>query len=98
MDEPQLSRFQTPTSESTAWVKEQTSHQEGRVIVSTRYIHSFPNTMRVATLILGLLATAVSSVSATALTYKLDANEKACFYTQVDQQNVKVAFYFAVSN
>jgi len=54
--------------------------------------------MRVATLILGLLATAVSSVSATALTYKLDANEKACFYTQVDQQNVKVAFYFAVSN
>lgn len=58
---------------------------------------SFPNTMRVATLVLGLLATAVSSVSATALTYKLGANEKACFYTQVDQQNAKVAFYFAVS-
>ncbi|KAL2003344.1 hypothetical protein VTN02DRAFT_4164 [Thermoascus thermophilus] len=54
--------------------------------------------MRVATLVLGLLATAVSSVSATALTYKLGANEKACFYTQVDQQNAKVAFYFAVQS
>lgn len=54
--------------------------------------------MRVAALVLGLLATAVSSVSATALTYKLDANEKACFYAQVDQTNAKVAFYFAVSS
>jgi hypothetical protein len=48
-------------------------------------------------LVLGLWASAVSSVTATALTYKLDANEKACFYAQVEQQNAKVAFYFAVS-
>ncbi|KAJ9206269.1 hypothetical protein DTO166G4_7424 [Paecilomyces variotii] len=54
--------------------------------------------MRVAALVLGLLATAVSSVSATALTYKLEANEKACFYAQVEQQNAKVAFYFAVQS
>ena len=38
----------------------------------------------------------VSSVTATALTYKLDANEKACFYSYVEQANTKVAFYFAV--
>jgi hypothetical protein len=43
------------------------------------------------------LASLVSSVSATALTYRLEANEKACFYTNVEQTNAKVAFYFAVS-
>lgn len=52
--------------------------------------------MRLQSLALGLLATLVSSVSATALTYKVEANEKACFYTNVDQMNSKVAFYFAV--
>lgn len=53
-------------------------------------------TMRFAPLLAGL-ATLVSSVSATALTYRLEANEKACFFTSVDQANAKVAFYFAVS-
>jgi hypothetical protein len=43
------------------------------------------------------LASLVYSVSATALTYRLEANEKACFYTNVEQANAKVAFYFAVS-
>lgn len=42
------------------------------------------------------LASLASSVSATALTYRLEANEKACFYTNVEQANAKVAFYFAV--
>lgn len=42
------------------------------------------------------LASLVSSVTATALTYRLEANEKACFFTNVDQSNAKVAFYFAV--
>lgn len=50
--------------------------------------------MRVA--LLAGLASLVSSVTATALTYRLEANEKACFYTDVDQANAKVAFYFAV--
>lgn len=43
------------------------------------------------------LASLASFVSATALTYRLEANEKACFYTNVEQANAKVAFYFAVS-
>ncbi|OJJ48936.1 hypothetical protein ASPZODRAFT_129270 [Penicilliopsis zonata CBS 506.65] len=54
--------------------------------------------MRFAALLIGLLATFVSSVAATALTYKLEANEKACFYTNVEQKNTKVAFYFAVQS
>lgn len=44
------------------------------------------------------LASLASTVSATALTYRLEANEKACFYTEVEQANAKVAFYFAVSS
>jgi hypothetical protein len=51
--------------------------------------------MRFAPILAGLAAL-VSSVSSTALTYKLEANEKACFYASVDQVNAKVAFYFAV--
>ena len=42
------------------------------------------------------LASLVSSATATALTYRLEANEKACFFTNVEQSNAKVAFYFAV--
>lgn len=42
------------------------------------------------------LASLVSSVTATALTYRLEANEKACFFSKVEQNNAKVAFYFAV--
>ncbi|KAI9766256.1 MAG: hypothetical protein M1840_006670 [Geoglossum simile] len=34
--------------------------------------------------------------SATALTYKVSPNEKACFYAAVDNKGAKVAFYFAV--
>lgn len=43
-----------------------------------------------------LLFTFSALGSATALTYKLTPNEKACFFTQVDQPGVKIAFYFAV--
>ncbi|MCJ1257646.1 hypothetical protein MMC24_005472 [Lignoscripta atroalba] len=46
----------------------------------------------------GLLAYAVSLVSATALTYKLAPNEHACFYTLVEQKGAKLAFYFAVQS
>ncbi|RMZ79746.1 hypothetical protein DV738_g3124, partial [Chaetothyriales sp. CBS 135597] len=52
------------------------------------------NLFRVA--ILSLLVS--SLVSATALTYKLSANEKACFFTDATRQNSKVAFYFAVQS
>ncbi len=43
------------------------------------------------------LVYAFTIASATALTYKLAPNEKACFFTFVEQRNAKVAFYFAVS-
>jgi len=46
----------------------------------------------------GLLAMAIPSVSATALTYKLEANEKACFYAAVEGVGSKIAFYFAVQS
>lgn len=53
--------------------------------------------MQLHALIIGLLACATSYVSATALTYKLEASEKACFYTWVESPPSKIAFYFAVS-
>ncbi|KAM6512515.1 hypothetical protein FSOLCH5_010226 [Fusarium solani] len=37
--------------------------------------------MRLPTLLAGLFACLITDVAATALTYKLGANEKACFYT-----------------
>jgi hypothetical protein len=52
--------------------------------------------MRLSTLSCGLLACITPLVSATALTYKLSAHEKACFYTSVEEKGAKVAFYFAV--
>lgn len=52
--------------------------------------------MHFATLVIGLLASLVSTVTATALTYRLEANEKACFYNHIEEANTKMAFYFAV--
>ena len=46
---------------------------------------------------LGVIAYMASLVSGTALTYKLAAGEKTCFFTEVKQSGVKIAFYFAVS-
>jgi hypothetical protein len=52
--------------------------------------------MRLPLLACSLLAGYASLVSATALTYNLAPNEKACFFTTVEHKNSKVAFYFAV--
>ncbi|KAF8857497.1 hypothetical protein BDZ45DRAFT_674683 [Acephala macrosclerotiorum] len=52
--------------------------------------------MKLTTISASLLAFASPLVSATALTYKLGANEKACFYSNVEHKAAKVAFYFAV--
>jgi hypothetical protein len=38
----------------------------------------------------------VGSCLATTLTYKVGAHERACFFTQVQMEGEKVAFYFAV--
>jgi hypothetical protein len=53
--------------------------------------------MKFGLLACGLIASISSVASATALTYKLLANEKACFFTYVEQKGAKIAFYFAVS-
>ncbi|KAF2095810.1 hypothetical protein NA57DRAFT_43823 [Rhizodiscina lignyota] len=45
-----------------------------------------------------LLAFLVASASSTALTYKVQANEKACFFTETEQKGAKIAFYFAVQS
>lgn len=52
--------------------------------------------MRLLASAAALLPFVTSLVSATALTYKLAANEKACFFEDIDRLNSKVAFYFAV--
>ncbi|KKK11985.1 hypothetical protein AOCH_004915 [Aspergillus ochraceoroseus] len=54
--------------------------------------------MRFTALLLSVFACLISSVTATALTYRLEANEKACFYKFVEERNTKVAFYFAVQS
>ena len=54
--------------------------------------------MRFSTLVCGALATLSTAVSGTALTYKLAANEKACFFSNVEHVGAKIAFYFAVCN
>ncbi|KAF2179770.1 hypothetical protein K469DRAFT_715866 [Zopfia rhizophila CBS 207.26] len=45
-----------------------------------------------------LLAYCASAVYATALTYKLEAHERACFFNNVEHKGAKVAFYFAVQS
>jgi hypothetical protein len=52
--------------------------------------------MQLPLLSYGLWAMLAAQVIATALTYQLNANEKACFYTATTQPDVKIAFYFAV--
>lgn len=52
--------------------------------------------MRLSAVACGLFACFVSQVAATSLTYKIHANEKACFYAKTQKENEKVAFYFAV--
>ncbi|KAK1760884.1 emp24/gp25L/p24 family/GOLD-domain-containing protein [Echria macrotheca] len=52
--------------------------------------------MQLPLLSCGLLAVLAAHVSATALTYKMQPHEKACFYTATKTRGEKVAFYFAV--
>ncbi len=53
--------------------------------------------MQLSLVTYGLFAWLAAKASATALTYKLLANEEACFYTLPERQGQKIAFYFAVS-
>ncbi|KAL8935415.1 MAG: hypothetical protein Q9211_004713 [Gyalolechia sp. 1 TL-2023] len=54
--------------------------------------------MRILLTVFGLVGCLFSVVSATALTYKLQPNEKACFFSYAEQKGLKLAFYFAVQS
>ncbi|KAF2754763.1 supernatant protein factor, C-terminal domain-containing protein [Pseudovirgaria hyperparasitica] len=54
--------------------------------------------MQTTLALVSLLAFLTSAVSGTALTYKLLAHEKACYFTDVQQVGAKIAFYFAVQS
>jgi hypothetical protein len=53
--------------------------------------------MQLPSFSIGLLACLVAQATATALTYKMAPNEKACFHAITKNKGEKVAFYFAVS-
>ena len=52
--------------------------------------------MRTFLALASLLGVFASAVQATALTYKLEAHEKACFFANTEHKGTKIAFYFAV--
>jgi hypothetical protein len=52
--------------------------------------------MRTLFTILSALLAYTTAVYATALTYRLEAHEKACFFAHVENKGTKLAFYFAV--
>ncbi|RDI85037.1 hypothetical protein Vi05172_g5027 [Venturia inaequalis] len=54
--------------------------------------------MHFSTLWTAVLALFATSITATALTYKMHPHEKACFFTNVDNKGAKIAFYFAVQS
>ncbi|KAK0635240.1 emp24/gp25L/p24 family/GOLD-domain-containing protein [Bombardia bombarda] len=54
--------------------------------------------MQLPLILCGLLVWLTAQATATALTYKLIANEKACFYTATSKKGEKIAFYFAVQS
>lgn len=53
-------------------------------------------TMHLLNVLVSLISCLSISVSATALTYNLAANENTCFFAEVKEKEAKVAFYFAV--
>jgi len=48
--------------------------------------------------VVGLLAGAVASVNASALTTTIPPNQRLCFYADVDKAGEKIGFYFAVQS
>ncbi|PNY26466.1 membrane protein, partial [Tolypocladium capitatum] len=74
-----------------------TRHTVPTLLSSTRR-STLRDTMRLPTIAAGAIACMVTHVAATALTYKLTANEKACFFTETKKENEKIAFYFAVQS
>ncbi|KAH7135459.1 endosomal cargo receptor [Dendryphion nanum] len=54
--------------------------------------------MRTFIALASLLGFCATAVQATALTYRLEAHEKACFFAHTEHKGTKVAFYFAVQS
>jgi hypothetical protein len=54
--------------------------------------------MRTLVFLSCLWACFTSAVYATALTYKLEAHERACFFANTWEKGTKIAFYFAVQS
>ncbi|KAF2235918.1 endosomal cargo receptor [Viridothelium virens] len=54
--------------------------------------------MQLFTLLASFIACFVTTASATALTFELTPNEKACFFAHTEQKGLKMAFYFAVQS
>ncbi|KAH7413614.1 emp24/gp25L/p24 family/GOLD-domain-containing protein [Phaeosphaeria sp. MPI-PUGE-AT-0046c] len=54
--------------------------------------------MRTVLALFSLVACLISTAYATALTYRLEAHEKACYFAQVEHKGTKLAFYFAVQS
>jgi hypothetical protein len=52
--------------------------------------------MRILFTLASALLAYATTVYATALTYRLEAHEKACFFASVENKGTKLAFYFAV--
>ena len=59
--------------------------------------HTANTIMRLHLILINLLGYVCYLSSATALTYKLHAHEKACFFAYAQEKDLKLAFYFAVS-
>ena len=60
--------------------------------------HTTTRTMKLLLWTCGLVALFASQAAATALTFKLAANDESCFYTTGKTKNEKIAFYFAVQS
>ncbi|KAG0357712.1 hypothetical protein BG005_003199 [Podila minutissima] len=61
-------------------------------------MRSFSATSAVLVALMAILTFSSTKVDATALTYNVAAHERACFYTWVDAEKKKLAFYFAVQS
>jgi hypothetical protein len=70
--------------------------QRKRTRINKRSRPTPTNTMRTLFTLFSALLAYTTVVYATALTYRLEAHEQACFFAQVDNKGTKLAFYFAV--
>ncbi|KAJ3411129.1 hypothetical protein HDV05_002693 [Chytridiales sp. JEL 0842] len=84
----------TPSSTSSSTIPSRTSSSSMRSSLKLS-----PSLAAVAVcMFLALSSTVIPAVNATTLTYRMAPHEKACFYTNANKANEKIAFYFAVQS